>query len=420
MKVLIINKSMHNGGAAVAATRLFNALKQNDTSVKMLVEDPVVETDDIKCIANSGAKKRSANRRFVFERLHFLPHEKNKTIRFKFSPAKSGVDISKHPLVKEADIIHLHWINHGFLSLRGIKKLFKLNKPIVWTMHDMWLFTGGCHYSGECNHYKEKCGNCQFLRFSGKNDFSKRIYKKKNKIFEKVNINAVGCSNWIMEMAKSGTLLHKHNVLSVPNPIDTELFKPLDIKQCREEFGLPQDKKLLLFGAANISDTRKGIKYLIHALEFLDVRYPELSKKLELVIFGKCKKQELKKLSYKCHKIKFISEPAKLVKLYNCADAFVLPSLEDNLPNTIMESLACGVPVVAFNTGGVPEMIEQNETGYIASQKNSDELAIGIYTVIFKGFPSIMKSNARDYAINNYSNNVVAKKYQELYQSVLG
>ncbi|MGQ1785239.1 glycosyltransferase [Saccharicrinis sp. GN24d3] len=419
MKVLIINKSLTNGGAAIAATRLFNALKESGTKVKMLVEDTVEETDDVKCLTNSKKAKKKAFGRFVMERLRFLPHEKNKTVRYRFSPATSGIDISKHPLVLDADIIHMHWVNQGFLSLQTIEKLFKLNKKIVWTLHDMWPFTGGCHYAGPCDNYMGSCGNCPFLRRPGKKDLSNKIIREKKKIWDNTKINAVACSKWMERTAQKSTLLQKHNVISIPNPIDSRVFTPLNTKQCREEFGLPLDKKLLLFGAVNINDPRKGAKQLAQALDFLNIRHPNLTKELELVVFGKCKTQEMNMLPYKWHKIDFISGQNKMAKLYNCADAFVLPSLEDNLPNTVMESLACGVPVVAFSIGGVPEMIQHKETGYVVSANNCNDLGIGIHHVLYENNPDLFKFSATKFVKDKYSNKEVARQYNELYSSLV-
>ncbi|GAF04446.1 glycosyltransferase [Saccharicrinis fermentans] len=419
MKVLIINKSTSNGGAAVAAYRLFNALKESGTDVKMLVEESSEGFNQVESIAHSKKEKKKAFRRFVKERLCFLPYEKNKKVRFKFSPASSGIDISKHPLVQEADIIHLHWVNQGFLSLKSLEKLFKLNKKIVWTLHDMWPFTGGCHYAGDCENFMNGCGKCQFLRNSGKKDLSHRILQRKKKLWNTTQMNAVGCSQWMEKAAKDSTLLQNHPVINIPNPIDPSVFCSLDKQQCRQEFDLPQKKKLLLFGAANINDPRKGFKQLIQALEFMDVRHPHLVKELELVTFGDCKSQAINKLPYKWHKIDFISDQNKIANLYNCADAFALPSMEDNLPNTAMESLACGVPVVAFNTGGVPEMIKHKETGYLATANNCDDFGMGIYHLLYENNADYMKYATTAFAKEKYANNTVAKQYNELYTSLV-
>ncbi len=419
MKILIINKSLKNGGAAIAAKRLFDALKKHGSDVKMLVEGSADETEDIKCIAHNKAEKRKALFRFALERLYFLPHEKNKSVRYQFSPAKVGVDISKHPWVLEADIIHLHWINHGFLSLGGLQKLFELNKPIVWTMHDMWPFTGGCHYAGICDRFTQGCGHCPMLRFPGKHDLSTRIYQQKKNIWAKARIHAVGCSQWMANLAQKSGLLQGQQITSIPNPINTDIFKPLDKKECRTAFGLPTDKRLLLFGAANINDPRKGMKLLIQALELLNESHPELKDDLELVIFGKSNQEHLNSLPYKWHSIQFLSDTHQIARLYNCADAFVLPSLEDNLPNTVMESLACGVPVVAFNIGGVPQMIRHKETGYLSTANDCEDLAQGIYHILYMSNSVKMLSSAQQFVAENYSNQLIAQQYTDLYTSLV-
>jgi glycosyltransferase involved in cell wall biosynthesis len=419
LKVVIINKSYNVGGAAVASQRLFHALKANGCDVNMLVQDPVPTSSIATALSNSNFDKRKAFRRFIQERLCFLPYEKNKTIRFSFSPANAGIDISKHPLVQEADIIHLHWINQGFLSLSSLDKLFKLKKPVVWTMHDMWPFTGGCHYAGTCFQFIESCGYCPFLRRPHKEDLSADIHKQKRTIWKQAKIHAVSCSKWLKSLAMESSLLRQKEISSIPNPINTDLFSPNPQNVCRERFGLPLEKKLLLFGAANITDPRKGGKYLVDALNKLHLQYPDLKSQLELVVFGKYKKKDMSNIPFKTHNLNFITKGEDLVSLYNAADVFVLPSLQDNLPNTVMESLACGTPVVSFRVGGVPEMVNHKKNGYLAKAKNSDSLAKGIYKILFKVNIEDYKNNARQFALDNYAEKVVAEKYMQLYKGML-
>lgn len=418
MKILIVNKSASGGGAAVAAQRLYSALKEYGANVNMLVQDFAENNTGIHSLSTSSQEKRKNYSKFIKERLFFLPYEKNKSVRFAFSPAVSGIDISNHPLVKEADIIHLHWINHGFLSLNDLNSLFRLNKKIVWTLHDMWPFSGGCHYAGECNHYIENCGDCKFLRRPGPTDLSNKLLLQKSNIWYNAKIHPVACSKWLGSLAAESTLFRRNKITSIPNPINTDLFKPLDSFNCRRKLGLPTDKKLLLFGAANLADPRKGSGYLTEALQHLEIKHPELIGQMELVMFGKSKNIDLKKYPFKVHQLSFISDVDQMVDIYNSAEAFVLPSLQDNLPNTVMESLACGVPVISFSVGGVPEMISHRKTGFLATTKNSESLANGIYEILMSPDMPILKENARQAALINYSNQVIAKKYMELYQSI--
>jgi glycosyltransferase involved in cell wall biosynthesis len=340
-------------------------------------------------------------------------------LRYAFSSANTGVDISEHPLVKEADIIHLHWINQGYISLKGLKKLFDTGKPIVWTQHDMWSFTGGCHYAGTCLEFLEKCSFCTFLKKPSKNDLSARQFVIKKRLYRNVLIHPVACSKWLRASSSESSLFRDKEVSSIPNPIDTELFKPMDKTECRKDLSLPTDKKLLLFGAANVSDLRKGARYLFEALDILIESFPVFKENVEIVVFGKISQGSMDSLPVTIHRMNFISDVSDIVKLYNASDIFVLPSLQDNLPNTVMESMACGTPVVGFRIGGVPEMIEHKYSGFLAEGRNALSLATGIYETLFLLDIEEISRNARQKVLNEYTGDVVAKQYVELYEKLL-
>lgn len=412
MKILIINKSDTTGGAAIAARRLKDALQANGHSVKMLVQEKR-STDKIIFSTTNGKLKEYYNfLLFVLERLYFLFFEKSKEIRFAFSPAVAGEDISKHPLVKEADVIHIHWFNQGFLSLKGLKKLFKLNKKIVWTLHDMWAFTGGCHYAGDCNNYESGCGNCKFLKKPGKNDLSSKVLKRKRKVLKNKQLQIITCSNWLANKAQNSSLLKHFTITAIPNPIDTAIFKPGDKMALRKQLNLPTDKKLILFGAANIMDERKGLKFLVEALKKLKDKNDQLAGKAEILLFGKSNEEFLKQMPLKVNDLGLIFGEQNIARVYAAADAFVLPSLEDNLPNTVMESLACGTPVVAFNTGGIPEMIEHKKTGYLADYKSIDSILQGLIFVLSNDMIV-----AKEYFPKEFLQNNVVNRYFAVYNA---
>ena len=420
LKVLIINKSENIGGAAVASLRLYNALKRSNVDVKIMVQDKPKGIDSQAIvIANTYYKEKMSFVRFVRERLFFLRHEKNKSLRYAFSPTNVGVDISTHPAVIEADIIHLNWINQGFLSLASIEKLFALGKPIVWTLHDMWTFTGGCHYAGYCHGFLENCGNCPMLKTAARNDISSAQFFSKMNMYKRRKLSIVTCSNWLKSLASESSLLRDKNIKSIPNPLDTDIFRPLDKAACRISESLPPNKKLILFGAANINDSRKGMNYLVDALSHFNQRYPDYASQVELVFFGKVKAETLSELAFPSHQLNYISDPERLVSIYNAADVFILPSLQDNLPNTVAEAMGCGVPVVAFKTGGVPEMIDHLKNGYLAEAKNSADLADGIYQVLFGNNDIAFAENARKKALNSYSEQVVVGEYLKVYSDAL-
>jgi hypothetical protein len=194
------------GGAAIACLRLLAILEQSEgIKVTMLVQEKKRDNPNVKAIAETWLQKKLAFVRFVRERLYFIFQEKNKEVRFAFSPANSGIDISEHPLVQEADIIHLHWINFGFLSLKSLNKLFALNKPIVWTLHDMWAFTGGCHYSGECDRYTQSCGHCPQLKSQQDWDISRWVWWRKAKAWKNLNLTIVTPSQWLADCARNSS-----------------------------------------------------------------------------------------------------------------------------------------------------------------------------------------------------------------------
>ncbi len=419
MKILHINKHDSGGGAAVAALRIHRALRNNETDSNFLVLTKSGNDSNTFGFDEGLCHTVKCYYQFIAERVKFLRDEKDASLRYAFSPASAGFDISQHPLVKEADILHLHWINQGFISLENLDSLFKMNKPIVWTLHDMWPFTGGCHYAGSCMEFNEHCGYCPFLKHPGRRDLSNRIYLQKKKIYNNASLNIVACSKWLRSLSSESSLFLNSKVTNIPNAIDTNQFRPLDKDECRRELGLPSDKKLVLFGAANLLDARKGFRYLIEALNIIKENFPTLSAKIELVVFGKLKEDVYKQLPFDIHNMKFISDTDKLVKIYNAADVFLLPSLQDNLPNTVMESMACQTPVVGFSIGGVPEMIIHEKTGFLAEARNSLSLATGLYQTLFLNDTSQMGLAARERALELYAENVVAQQYLAIYNEAL-
>jgi len=419
MKVLLLNTSERTGGAAIAANRLMKALINTGIEAKTLVLNKQTDDKNVIAIQSSFLKKQFAKWNFLWERWIIFVHNRfSRKNLFKVSIANTGFDVSEHPLVKAADIIHIHWINQGFLSLKSIKSLIQLGKPIVWTMHDLWISTGICHYPGKCEKYKTLCCNCPMLLENKIHDLAFKIFSKKSKL----NLNQiqyVGCSRWIADEIKKSNLLKSANILSIPNPIDTNIFYPKDKTAVRKKLQLPVDKRLLLFSAAKISDTRKGGIYFIEACELICRKYPELAQTVEIVLLGKGDKLFSNEAKITTHTLHYISDDSNLTDVYSAVDIFVIPSLEDNLPNTIMESMACGTPCVGFNTGGIPEMVDHKTNGYITENKSAEDLAQGILWTLFEANYERLSQNTRQKVVNCYSENVVAKQYIELYKTVI-
>lgn len=420
MKVVLICTSEKKGGAAVACDRLMKALQKADMEVKRIVLDKSTQNPDVLSVNGSFRLKIWNKFRFLWER--FVIWKDNgfsrKTL-FQVSIANTGTDVSRLPEVKVADIIHLHWINQGMLSLNNIRQLLGLGKPIVWTLHDMWAFTGICHYSGDCDRFQERCGCCPLLGTkAGNKDLSFRILQKKLKL-DYGRIGFVTCSSWLQRIASESLLLKNQNVSSIPNPIDVSLFKPLEKQISREKFSLKTGKKLILFGAVKLTDERKGYRYFCEAVKLLQQSYPELKEQVELVFLGDIKGEMSEVEGYKSNFAGYLSDTNAIVQLYNAVDVFVIPSLEDNLPNTVMESMACGTPVVGFDVGGIPEMIVHKQTGYVAEYKNSMDLMRGIFWVLFEAGEKNLREHSVKRVRNLYGETVVAKQYISIYSELL-
>jgi len=415
MKVILLNTSERTGGAAVAANRLMKALINNGIKAKTLVLNKQTDDKNVISIQSSFLKRKFALLNFFWERwIIFIHNRFSRKNLFRVSIANTGFDLSKHPLVKEADIIHLHWVNQGFLSLSGLEKLLKMGKPVFWTMHDMWACTGICHHARECNNYQTHCHDCFYFNNPGRRDLSFQCFNEKKIIYQSRKIIFITCSQWLKTNAEKSALLSGQKIFSIPNPIDTSLFKPMNKGFCRKKLNLPNDKKLILFGTVKISDERKGIHYLIKAVEFLS-QQPEASN-IELVIFGKTNSNLLDIFTLKVNYLNYLSNEEDIIALYNAVDVYVTPSLEENLPNTIMESMSCGTPCVGFNIGGIPEMIDHQQNGYVAEYMNAQDMANGIHWVLNKTDYSELSNNARKKAENGYSEEIVVKQYIDTYK----
>jgi glycosyltransferase involved in cell wall biosynthesis len=283
----------------------------------------------------------------------------------------------------------------------------------------MWAFTGGCHYADDCDHFTHTCGDCWMLKGANENDLSHAGWLRKLEMYRSAkNIVFVTCSTWLAGVANKSSLLKDFRVEAIPNPIDTEIFSPKDKIRAREKYHIDPNQKIVLFGAANILDRRKGITYLVDALDELKKNYADLTD-VAIVIFGKNKSFDVSQLPFKVYEMSLVGSQQGMAELYNLADVYVTPTIEDNLPNTVMESMACGTPVVAFNTGGLPDMVDHLNNGYLAEFKSATDLAAGIKYILTSNQKNELAANARKKVLDNFTNDIVAKKYLAVYESIL-
>ena len=411
MKVVHLNTYKNFGGAAIAGNRTVAALNHlNPGTASML------NADDPGFRKAPFVHKLLRKASFAGDVFTFSLQQAKPSYKFRFSLAAYGSGIHHEKEILSADIIHIHWINHGFLSLEGLKKIFALNKPVVWTLHDMWPFTGGCHYSAGCDHFISQCGNCFYLREAAPHDVSFKIKEKKEQIFSGKNMASAACSNWLADTARTSAIGRHMPVLNIPNPIDTEKFRPLDKAAIKREYDLSPEKKIILFGAANINEERKGLNYLVAALQLLK---KQSKQDIEILIIGKNKGFDESLIPFKVHMLGKISDEAEMVRVYNLADIFVLPSLEDNLPNMVMEALACGTPVTAFDTGGLSDLITHQNNGYLAKYKSAEDLCKGMNWILENSEEYHLPENSREKVLSCFSNQVVAQQYFKLYETLL-
>ncbi|ORU93996.1 MAG: glycosyl transferase family 1 [Cycloclasticus sp. symbiont of Bathymodiolus heckerae] len=410
MKVLIVNTSDLEGGAARASYRLHKALLVEGVDSQMLVQSKASDDFTVTGLISFIQKALSIVRP-VLEALPVLAYKKRSQTLFSPSWLPFSQLVNRINAINP-DAVHLHWINNGMMSMGDIANI---KAPIIWSLHDMWAFTGGCHYDEECGAYVNSCGSCKVLGSSKGYDLSRYLFKRKFANYSKhKNLTIVGLSRWLASCAERSRLFKKNKVVCLPNAIDTSIYLPLEKTVARELLRLPLDKKLILFGAmAATSDPRKGYKELCEALDLLN------SDDIELVVFGSSAPKVPGSFNFKIHYLGQLYDDATLRALYSAADVMVVPSIQENLSNAIMESLACATPVVAFDVGGNGDMIVHKENGYLAKSFDTTDLAEGIEWILNAPNYEQLSANARNKVLREFDSRVVAKRYIELYESVL-
>lgn len=392
MRILTISTSERIGGGAIAASRLNDALCRNGMKARMLVRDKQTDAVTVAQTGNIWPK--------IAERLDVWMHNGFSRKRLWLADtACCGVDILGTREYQEADVVHLHWVNQGMLSISTLERMVEEEKPLVWTLHDEWPFLGVCHYRGACQ--ETECRRCPLMR----GGLPHRLLKRKHELLQRANITLVGCSQWITDRAREA--LPGVRVQHINNCIPHALYHPIPQQEARRRWNLPQQAHILLFCSQKVTDQRKGMTYLLEALGQLHVE------DLHLVVVG----AGASAIASLCPGISFTAlgsvSPEQMPSVYAAADVFVTPSLEDNLPNTIAESMSVGTPCVGFRTGGIPEMISHGQTGYVADQRDASDLAQGIEYVL--AHP--MREAASRMAAHEYNEGRVAEQYIKIYES---
>jgi glycosyltransferase involved in cell wall biosynthesis len=411
MKILHINTYDIDGGAARATYRLHKALLSSGVDSQMLVQSK--SSDDFTVFIETGKVRK------ILTRLN--PHIDSIPVRFYknrigtlFSPSSYSFgnivnkinDINPH-------IVHLHWICGGMMRIEDIARI---KAPIVWTLHDNWAFTGGCHIMWECEKYKKECNSCFVLGSSDENDLSKKVFNRKEKYFSKINnLTIVGVSNWLKNCSKQSKLLGYRKHYTIGNSIDTDIFKPFDKEKARELWNLPKNKKLVLFGAMSAtSDKNKGFEELSQALEKIDK-----NNYTEFVVFGSSRPQNAPNFGFKTHYLGKLADDISLVTLYSAVDIMIVPSIQEAFGQTASEAMACGTPVVAFGATGLLDIIDHKINGYLAKPFDTTDLKDGIEWVLNAPNYDELCLSSREKVVREFGSKVVAKKYINLYKEIL-
>lgn len=419
MNVLIVNTAESQGGAAIAASRLLHALREEGVNASMVVRD---RSSDLPYVHSIGGRWKGiwkkARERFDIWRTNGFSRKD----LWRVSTASTGFDLTKHPDFQAADVIHLHWVNQGLLSLCDIQKIADTGKPIVWTLHDMWPLTGICHHAYECKRYREGCYECPLLRYPSVSDLSAKVYAKKMKSYGMAqHIKMVAVSTWLAERARLSSILAGKEIRVIANALPVEDFQMLDPAECRKALGLPQEQKVLLFGAARIDDPIKGFAELKQALHTLIERQPEQKECLHLLLFGEIKEaQTLVDLPIAHTHIGVVSGAARLSQLYSAATLTLSTSHYETFGQTLAEALACGCPVVAFDGSGTTDIVRHHENGYLAHHLDTTALCEGIcWTLEQATHHGFDRAALRADVVARFSATTIARQHIELYQSLL-
>ena len=411
MKIIHLNYSDINGGAARATHRIHHSLLKKNVNSIMWVNKKISKEGNInEPVSKMEKALNSLKLRLINHSFVKMLKTGNKIIH---SPSIISSNWIKRINNSDTDIVHLHWIQNEMLSIRDISKI---KKPIVWTLHDMWAFCGAEHYTND-NRWREGYKKNNRPSYESGFDLNLWTWKRKKKYW-KTAYQIVTPSKWLSNCVSESNIMNNWPVLAVPNPIDTFYWKPLDKNSSREKLNLPIGVQLILFGALGADeDPRKGYDLLLSALEYL--KNHSIAKDFELVIFGHNKIKSKINFNFPVHYMGRLNDDSSLRTLYSAADIMVIPSRQDNLPNTGVEALACGTPIVSFNIGGLPDIIHHKKTGYLAKPFDIKDMANGISWILNNHQSSQLTLHSREQAILKFSEDKIAMSYINIYENLL-
>lgn len=415
MRISIINAHDTNGGAARSAYRLHRGLIEAGVASTFFTQ---VKKSDDATVRKNGSKLGKVWD-FAKPLIDSMPARLYRA-RDKSSPFSSAICPTSRWLKQagfnNADLINLHWIAEGFISIESLRQIAV---PLVWTLHDSWPFTGGCHLPLNCQNFSSHCGGCFRLGSNNRIDLSRLIFERKAHAWAHLDMTIVAPSNWMAQSAKKSALFINRRIEVIPNGLDLQRYKPLGQELCKQILGIPLDTKVILFSAQSaVSDKNKGFQFIQPALSVLKNNCNH--KNLMIVVCGESQPVHAPEFGFPVRYMGRLHDDTALAVLYSAADVMLVPSMQENLPNTIMEAMACGTPVVAFNIGGIPDMVEHQRNGYLAQPFDIQDLARGLSWVLEDlERRKAISAKSREKIENNFSLPSVAKQYQSLFEELV-
>jgi glycosyltransferase involved in cell wall biosynthesis len=409
MKIIHLAYSDYIGGASVAAIRIHNCLYKNNINSRLWVNEKFSKHFAVEEPFNKISKNfKRLGRYITFPLLKVI----KTNVPIHHSPSVFPSNWVKLINNSDADIVNLHWIQRETMSIKDISQI---KKPIVWTLHDMWAFCGAEHYTND-NRWREGYYSNNRPNYESGFDLNRWTWNRKKKYW-KNPIQIVTPSTWLAKCVKESALMKNWPVSVIASPIDTDQWTPMNKKNARQLLNLPPDANLILFGAVGgEKDPRKGYDLLLSALDY--VKADKKIKKIELVVFGQSKTKSQLDLGFPIHYFGHLENNLILRNLYNAADLMAVPSRQDNLPNTAVEAQACGTPVVSFDIGGLPDIVEHQKTGYLAKAFDTRDLANGITWVLEQNDSNKLGNNARERAVEKFSEKKTSEDYMNIYKKL--
>lgn len=423
MKIALINTFDIMGGAARAAYRLHKGLLGLGEECRMVVRHKNSDAESVKLVELDEREDLFDEDRFLstFMQTLYINANRSDVSNTIFSLPYSGVDLASLPIIQTSDILNLHWVA-WFQSPVTLHRLFATGKPVVWTLHDQWAFTGGCHYSAGCLKYRSDCAHCPQLA-EDTLGLPAAILKDKLGLFRNANLTIVTPSRWMADCARESSLFKSLRVEVIPNALETDVFMPFPKKAAKERLSIPPETTVLLFGAEQGNEKRKGFHELIAAMKYAmqdeEFRNSVQDGRIRVMCFGYPGK-EIESIGFKIISLGYLKTDEEMSTAYSAADLFILPSLEDNLPNTMLEALSCAAPVVGFAIGGIPDVVIDGVTGRLAPAYDHEVLGKIICDLVADPAQRERMGKAgRELLAKEFPLNVQAVKYRNLFQELV-